>query len=220
RMVARWFDDAAGPLYEATDVDFAPAYVDAFEHESGPDDRSLIRQAAEALAGGDPAAALSAVAAYIDMVHFRRFWAMTAVLGQFDAFPYSNPGDDYFVYADPESARLHFIPWGMDETFYSGSHDVKLVTSVLATTCMEVPSCWDPFVDEVWQVMDEVDRMDLLGRLDVIAAQIAPHIARDTRKPYTNTRVRTYQENIRWFLNDRRSSLEEMLGPPDQDLAP
>ena len=63
--------------------------------------------------------------------------------------------------------------------------------------------------------MDEVDQMDLLGRLDFIQAQIAPHVSRDVRKPYTNGRVQTYQENIRWFVNDRRSNLQQMLGPPD-----
>jgi hypothetical protein len=215
RMMARWFDEPNGPLYEATDVDFTPAYVAAFEHEGGPDDRTLIQETADALSSGQPATAIGAVAAYVDMTRFRRFWAMSAVIGQFDAFPYSNPGDDFFVYADPTSARLHFMPWGMDETFYAGDFDVKEVHSVLATTCMQVTGCYDAWVDEVWRVMDEVDQMDLLGRLDFIQAQIAPHVARDVRKPYTNTRVETYQENIRWFVNDRRTNLQQMLGPPD-----
>ena len=215
RMMPRWFDDPSGPLYEATDVDFTSAYVAAFEHEGGPDDRTLIQQTADALASGVPATAIAAVASYVDMSHFRRFWAMSAVIGQFDAFPYSNPGDDFFVYADPTSARLHFMPWGMDETFYAGDFDVKQVHSVLATACMQVTGCYDAWVDEVWTVMDEVDQMDLLGRLDFIQAQIAPHVSRDVRKPYTNGRVQTYQENIRWFINDRRTNLQQMLGPPD-----
>ena len=215
RMISRWFDNAGGPLYEATDVDFLPAYVDDFEHESGPDDRALIQQAAEALSAGSPDAAMNAVESYVAMDRFRRFWAMCAVVGQFDSFPYSDPGDDYFVYADPGSQRLHFLPWGMDETFYSGDHDVKLVNSILATTCMDSPACWNRLVDEIWAVMDEVDRMDLLGRLDFIRDQIAPHVARDTRKPYGNARVETYQESMRWFVTERRSHLEEML-PPSQ----
>jgi len=214
-MVGRWFDDPSGALFEATDVDLAPVYIDAYELESGPDDRALLQQAADALASPTAAEAITAVSAYIDMAEFRRFWAMCAVVGQFDSFPYSDPGDDYFVYSDPGSGQLHFLPWGMDETFYAGTHDVRLVKSILATTCMDVPGCWDAFVDQTWATLDEVDRMDLLGRLDFIRQQIAPHVARDIRKPYTNRRVGLFQDSMRQFVTDRRTNLGAVLPPPD-----
>jgi hypothetical protein len=214
-MMGRWFDDGRGPLFEATDVDFAPAYVDRFEHEGGPDDRALIQQAADALASGTATAAIAAASNYIDIAQFQRFWAMCAVVGQFDSFPYSDPGDDYFVYADPGSQRLHLIPWGMDETFYSGSHDMLLVRSILATTCMDDPSCYDGFVDRACESLDRVEELDWLGQIEAIRQQIEPHVARDTRKPYTNVRVRQYQENMRWFVTERRLRFEEMLPPPD-----
>jgi spore coat protein H len=215
RMIGRWFTDPSGALFEATDVDLAPIYIDNYEHEGGPDDRVLLQQAADALASGTPSEAISAASAYVDMAKFRRFWALCAVVGQFDSFPYSDPGDDYFVYADPSSGRLHFLPWGMDETYYAGSHDVLLVRSILATTCMDDPSCYDAFVDQTWAVLDEVDAMDILGRLDFLRDQIAPHVIRDTRKPYTNNRVQDFQNSMRIFINDRRTNLAEMLPPPD-----
>jgi spore coat protein CotH len=215
RMMGRWFADPSGPLFEATDVDFTAEYVDQFELEGGPDDRSLLQQAAEALASGTPGVAISSVAAYIDMAQFQRFWAMCAVTGQFDSFPYSNPGDDFFVYADPESQRIHMIPWGMDETFYAGDFDVKQVHSILATTCMDVAGCYQAFVDQVWAVMDEVDQMDLLGRMEQIRTQIAPYVSMDIRKPYTNARVETYQNNMRYFVTERRTRLQQMLSPAE-----
>jgi hypothetical protein len=213
RMIGRWFADASGPLFEATDVDFAPAYIDGYELEDGPDDRQLLEQAADALTADSSGAAIGEVAAYIDMAQFQRFWAMCAVIGQFDSFPYSVPGDDYFVYADPASHRLHFLPWGMDESFMAGDFDPDQVSSILATTCMDVPGCYDAFVNQVWAVMAEVEDMDLLGRIDFIQDQIAPAIERDTRKPYTNARVSDFQEAMHWFVSNRRSQLEEMLGP-------
>lgn len=56
-------------------------------------------------------------------------------------------GDDYFVYANPTDNKLHFIPWGMDETFYSGSFNVLQVRSILATTCLASPACKQQIVD-------------------------------------------------------------------------
>jgi spore coat protein CotH len=213
RMMERWFDDGGGALFEATDVDFAPAYVDDYEHEDGPDDRSLLQNAADALASGTPAAAIAAASDYIDMVQFQRFWAMCAVIGQFDSFPYSDPGDDYFVYADPVRQRLLVLPWGMDETFYAGDHDVLLVRSILATTCKDAPGCYDAFVDETFAALDATEQMDLVGRLDEIRAQIAPYVSSDTRKPYTDETVTQYQNSMRRFVTDRRTKLETMLAP-------
>jgi hypothetical protein len=123
-MLERWFADGAGPLFEATDVDFAPQYVASYSLELGPDERGLLSGAASALTMADPDAAIAAAGSYVDIPQFFRYWAMVSVVGQFDAFPYSFPGDDYFVYADPTSARLHVLPWGMDETFFAADVDV------------------------------------------------------------------------------------------------
>jgi hypothetical protein len=215
RMIRRWFDRDDGSLFEATDVDFMPAYIDSYELEGGPDDRTLLQGAADALANDSPSAAIAAVSQYVDLAQFQRFWAMCAIVGQFDSFPYSNPGDDYFVYADPTTQRLNFLPWGMDETFYAGDVDVKQVTSILATTCLQVPSCYQGFVDQVWAAMDAAESMDLVGQLDAIRAQIAPYVTMDTRKPYTDRRVQIYQDSMRTFCTERRSRLEEWLPPPE-----
>jgi hypothetical protein len=213
RMVARWFEDSEGPLFEATDVDFMPQYIDDYEHEAGPDDRSLLEGAAAALAQTPSSAAIAAVAQYVDLPAFQRFWAFTSVIGQFDSFPYSNPGDDYFVYADPTTNRLRFMPWGMDETFYDGSRDVTVVISILARKCAEVPSCFDGYVAQVWDVLGEVEALDLDAERQRVAAQIRPLVHLDTRKPYTNEQVASWQANIFWFLSERRAHLEEMLPP-------
>jgi hypothetical protein len=140
---------------------------------------------------------------------------MCAVVGQLDAFPYSNPGDDYYVYADPDTQRLQFLPWGMDESFYAPDVDVKRVYSILATTCMQVPSCFDAFVARTWEAMDAVDSMDLLGRMAAIRSEIAPYVSMDTRKPYTDAKVTTYQNSMQSFVAGRRSQLEEYLPPPE-----
>jgi hypothetical protein len=214
KMISRWFADDSGSLFEGTDVDFIERYIDRYEHESGPDDRTLLRRTAEALTLPSADAAIAAASLYVDLPAFQRFWAMCSVIGQFDSFPYSNPGDDYFVYADPSSGRLVFLPWGMDETFYSGSHDVLQIQSVLARRCMESPSCLGGYVDQVWDVLAATDALGLIAERDRVAAEIAPLVVQDLRKPYSDDVVAASQRNMWRFLTSRRTNLAAMLPPP------
>lgn len=214
-MLGRWFSDNAGPLFEATDVDFAERYIAAYELESGPDDRGLLRGLAGALTLASADEAIATAGAFADMNAFLRYWAVCSVIAQFDAFPYSLPGDDYFVYADPVSQRLAFLPWGMDETFYSGQLDVVTTTSsVFARRCKESPGCFNAYVRQTWEVLDLAERLDLAGERDRVIAQIAPYVAMDTRKPYTAQQVHDSQAALYWFIAERRANLGTMLPPP------
>ncbi|MBZ0230968.1 MAG: CotH kinase family protein [Deltaproteobacteria bacterium] len=212
-MIARWFTDSGGPLFEGTDVDFQSQYIAQYEHETGPDDRSMLEGAANALTmPGD--AGIAAAGGYIDIARFQRFWAACSVVGQFDSFPYSLPGDDYFVYADPTSDRLAFLPWGMDETFQSGAHDVTAATSILARRCKESPACFDGYRAQVWSIQAMTEAMDLAAERARVAAQIAPYTVMDTRKPYTDEQVTQAQSQQYWFIRGRRENLSTMLAPP------
>lgn len=213
-MVARWFPpDAMGSLFEATDVDFTSAYIPDYELEYGPDDRSLLYGVANAMNIPGATAAMNAAGEYADMAAFRRYWAVAAVIGQFDAFPYSIPGDDYFVFADAASGRLKFMPWGMDETFYSGSFDVTNVHSVLAVRCKEDPGCYQAWIDQVWEIQDLTETIGIEAERVRVADQIASWVIADTNKPYPTEQVWTYQNSMYWFLSGRRERLETMIGP-------
>ena len=215
KMVGRWFADAEGPLFEATDVDFAPAYVGQYALESGPDDRHLLVGVANALTAPSADQAITVAGNYADLDRFRRFWALCSIVGQFDSFPYSNPGDDYHVYADPTSGRLAFIPWGMDESFYSGSYHVSSnVASILARRCKESPACYQAYVDEVWDLLAMTEAIGLAAERVRVRDQIAPHVLRDTRKPYTDQEVAASQQALYWFITERRMRIGEMLPPP------
>src|SRR5690606_8017041 len=96
-MLQHWFEDADGSLFEATDVDFRPEFIETYEIQDGPGDRTLLEQLATALQIASPDLAMAAAAEVVDMDAFLQFWATCAVIAQFDSFPYSDPGDDYFV---------------------------------------------------------------------------------------------------------------------------
>jgi hypothetical protein len=218
-ILSRAFGNNTGSLFEATDVDFRAQYIPFYELVAGPDDRSLLSGVAAALTAADPGDAMTAAAAYADIDQFTRFWAMCAVVGQLDSFPYSDPGDDYFTYANPATGRLAFMPWGIDESFYAGDIDINAVHSVMALQCKASSACYTKFVDNVWDIMALVERVDWLGEHGRVAAQIAPHVAQDTRKWYT-----MYQQDMWYFMTDRRQNIAAWVpgpsGAPPTGLIP
>ena len=210
------FADPRGTLFEATDVDFTPERVDDYDLEAGPDDRSALRGLAEALARPVPADALAAAASFIDLAHFQQFWAMETIIGQFDAFPYSLPGDDYFVYVDPGTRRVNLVPWGMDESFLSAEFPPMQVNSKLATVCQAVPSCRQGYIDAVWALLAETEAAGLDAERARVQEQIAPYVAADARKPYTADDVAMMQTQLRYFIRGRREILTRNFPPPSR----
>jgi hypothetical protein len=214
RMLRAHFEDNDGPLFEASDVDFVANMVPAYEHEAGPDDRSLLLGVATSLTMQPADAAVTATSRYLDMEHFQRYWAMASVIGQFDAFPYSMPGDDYYVYADPTSRKAWLIPSGMDETFFAADFSPLQVHSVLATTCMASSSCYQAYVATVWEIQAHNEAFGLEAERARVEAEIAPHIANDTRRPFTNDEITYGQTQLGYFIRGRRETLGGFLPPP------
>jgi spore coat protein CotH len=224
-FLSRWFADTSGPLYEGFDVDFRPEMVNracvdsedpnrpgCFELESGTDDRTSLIGLANALQ--QPAAlAIPQAEQFVSFDQFHLYWAVCANIGQFDSFPYSNPGDDYHLYVDPETQQITLIPWGMDETFLPG-RNVAQVTSVLAQRCLEDPLCHDGWAQQVWLVNDTMNAIDLAAELDLRAALIAPYVAMDMHKPYTTDQVTAEQARVRNFIVNRGLDLERNVPRP------
>ena len=126
RILSRAFGNNTGSLFEATDVDFRAQYIPFYDLVAGPDDRSLLSGVAAALTATDPGDAMNAAAAYADIDQFTRFWAMCAVVGQLDSFPYSDPGDDYFTYANPVTGRARVHALGDRRELLRGRHRHQL----------------------------------------------------------------------------------------------
>jgi len=214
-MIRARYDSDEGVLYEGWDVDFYPSYVDDFELEFGDDTygRQQLALAANALQSGSGQVALDAADAYIDIDQFLRFWAAEAVIGQYDSYPYSSPGDDYFVYLDPADARFDFIPWGNDETFYSPDSNVTSAYGSLAAQCNRSSACQERFAEHVWEIMTLLEEEDWLAYYDGVIEQIEPHVLADTHKSYSNNTVAQYQASMRDFMEERAQKLQQWVGP-------
>lgn len=208
RMLAHWFTNSDGPLFEGWDTDFIPGYETLFQHEDGPDDRTNIYGLADALSLGDPNAAIAAALDHADVDQFLWFWAVTSAVGQFDAYPYNI--DDFHVYDDPIEGTLQFIPWGTDETF-DDNGNVRWIGGQMALRCAEVPSCVQTWADRMFDVVDEMEAMDLYGEIDRIIAQTATAVAEDTRKPYSSFTMNSYRTIMRTFIETRRDTITQQL---------
>jgi hypothetical protein len=114
--LGRLFTDGSGNLYEGVMSDFRPDWQDTYEKKTNTadPDRSDVEALTTALLAPD-AELLAEVDPLVDLDAFLTFWASEAVLGSWDA--YTNSQNNHFVYHDPKSAKLTFLPWSPDATF-------------------------------------------------------------------------------------------------------
>jgi hypothetical protein len=222
-MMARWFKMATGSLYEGFNVDFTHSDTDYmpprddvpfFELKGKIEDRSLLAGLADATAIKVPDQAIAAARNVLNFPEYLNHWATCSVVGQFDSMPYSIPGDDFLVYSNPEDKKLNVLPWGMDETFEASDVDlIKRPYSVLARTCLASPTCLQQYADAAWALLDKVEAMKWSAERARIAQQIAPLTVMDHLKSYTDKDVVTGQQNMAFFIDDRRTWFTKFLPP-------
>jgi len=210
QLVGRWFLEAGGSLFESVGTDFSEEQVDDFHLKAGEDDRDAIRGLAAALESADPDAALAEAEQYVDLEAFVRFWATSAVVGQLGSYPYL--ADDFYLYLDPGSGVLHFIPWGVDEGLME--LDVLAADGRLAARCAESAACLEEWTGATWEIVDLAETLDWLAAFDEIAAQIESSVAEDDHTPHTPADIAADQATLRTFIESRRATIEAQLGNP------
>jgi hypothetical protein len=211
RMIERWRSDE-GSMFEVWDVDFYDSYVDDFQIEFGEDDRTHIQGAADAMERTSSNQAMIALAEHMDVEQFVRFFAAETVIGQYDSYPYANPGDDAHIYVDPEIDRLIWLPHGMDETFYYPDKNPMEVNGVIARRCLEVPDCKADYIAAVWELQALSEELDQGGYAREVEAQISDLVRDDPHRPYGMDYVNYYQDAMIEFIDDRSEDLEVHLG--------
>lgn len=206
------FEQPEGSMWEFHDVDFYDQYIDSFSFEEGVDDRTVLQGLADVMELSSEEA-VPAADPYLDYDQFLNFWAAQIIIGQFDSYPYGNPGDDCHIYADPaRDGRLIFFPHGMDETFYYPDQGVLTVNGVIARKCLRVDSCQASLIAKIWAMQTAAEQQGLLAYHDQIQAQIAPYVASDPNRPYDAATVAAYQSYMRSFIADRVEHLEPQIG--------
>lgn len=175
-FLAGHYDDPTGPLYEMFDVDLTTEGVEGLDHDGGPDDRSELHALADAL--DNPDVRFDEDLPMLDVDLFIKYLAASAVIGQFDAYPYSFPGDDVYLYADPQG-QIQMLPHGGDETFTDAFRPVDWVYGSLGVHCVTDAYCSAMFEAQVASLLTVLNDQGWTDKIAADIETIAPQYAFD-----------------------------------------
>ena len=212
-FLARNFADASGNLYESGG-DFVVGGTGGFQpktHERAPDCRDLDA-VASALAAS-PAEVPARVGAVVDLDEAVRFWAMEVITDHWDGF--SNNLNNYFIYDDPSTGRLNFIPWGIDALF-GGRERTTRPYSVFACGALpwrlyNVPATRARYLAELRHLLDTVwDGPTIVAEIDRLEGLLRP-----LADPGTSGGFHDRLDRTRAFVTGREAQLRAELAGAD-----
>ena len=184
-LLKRAFGNSKGVLYEGTVVDFHKEWENSFEHKRGDDakGRQKIIALIDVLAADEVTE--RAIAEYVDLDSFYRFWVTEGLLGFWDG--YSGNNNNFFVYLNPETDTFHFLPWGADSLFLKHSvlefqRDPRKPISVktqglIAHKLYQLEEGRTRYAKTMMDILENHwNAVTLLAETDRIATMVEPHM--------------------------------------------
>lgn len=220
RFLRRHFSSAKGHLYEGTLSDFRPGWLDTLEPKTSDTDAAHPALAAltKALALPDDEL-LPALEKIIDLPAFLRFWAMEVLVNHTDG--YGGNANNFFVYIEPESGLLHFIPWGPDLSFVDRSfEDPKAPSAVLTRSRLtrrlyQHTEGQKRYLAALKQVSEDVwDTAALTKEIDRMTKLTAPAVAEDKHTPNPEVSVPKAVADTKAWILARQARIDEVLTTP------
>ena len=156
----------------------------------------------------------------IDEKAFYRFWTLEGLLSFWDG--YSGNRNNFFIYLNPGTEKLHFMPWGADCLFEKYSRlrvDRRSPRSVrlkglVAHKLYQIPSVRKKYAAMMKQLMAEHwNEEKLLAETHRIETMVRPHIS-----DYQWRSVSF--EAVRNFIRNRRVDIEREINSSDMPLWP
>lgn len=211
RFLRRHFASDEGNLYEGTLSDFRDGWLGTFEQKTNvevPSDGSdlLAMTAALQVSDAELGAALEPI---LDVDAFLTFWATEVLIQHWDG--YAGNTNNFYLYRDPATARLHFLPWGVDGILGArpgaGLPQSVYATGLLARRLYLHPELGARYVERLGELLDSVfDAPALIDEVDRIEALIVPAVS-----PAERVEVTTAIEALRTFLRGREDALRREL---------
>ena len=224
-FLRRHYADASGNLYEGTLSDFDPTLLATFDLKTNEaaNDRSDLSAVASALTAPD-ADLLARLEPLVNLDEFFDDWAMDSVLRQWDG--YANNTNNFFVYHDPASGQLSFLPWGIDgimdpstgATGGAANQPVAVMNkAVLTRRLYAMQPTRDRYFGRIRALLDAAFKeSDILPEIDRMQRLILPFVAASDAAA-----VRTAIDTVRTFVSTRRQVvLAELAAPPPAATAP
>ena len=214
------YPDDDGDLYEGTLSDFRDGWIGTFEPKTDDTDPdgACLHDVADALDTPDDELR-DALDAELDVDAFLTFWAMEVLVAHLDG--YAGNTNNYFVYRDPTTDRITFVPWGIDAIFHQtevwgfDTRDAVLANGVLANRLFFHDELQSEYLQRLEDLLDEVwDEDALLDEVDRITALVDPVALPD---PWREASL----DEVREFILDRRETIEDSLDEgPTWELPP
>lgn len=222
RFLKRHFKDNSGALYEGTLSDFREGWTNTLEIKTNTKDtgRSAIEGLTAALKEPDNKL-VAALSKWLDVDQFIRFWAMETLVNHLDG--YAGNTNNFFVYHDPTTQKLVFLPWGVDATLLNlnrsprGAPKHILAKGMLARRLYQNPDTQKKFVAELKKLMDTVwNESELNQEVNRIEAMIEPYVGGDHffQLRSKGKSLSSQIAPLRKFIDGRKGELQPVLDKP------
>ena len=153
-----------GDLYEGTLSDFDASKMETFEAKNEDSDESkTILRALAALLENTTNPLKESLEEYVDIDSFLTFWIMESLVGHWDG--YSGNTNNYYIYRTSDTEKLHFIPWGMDDSFERA--EGVFTNTMLIQAILDDSELNALFVQRLEELMETVwDEAEIIAEID------------------------------------------------------
>lgn len=148
---------------------------------------------------------------WVDKDAFFTFWTIEGLLSFWDG--YSGNRNNFFVYMNPSTGKIHFMPWGIDCLFEKHSplgvppqspRSVRTV-GLLAHKLYQIPDVRKEYATRMKALMDQLwHEPALLAETERIEVMVRPHLS-DSQGRNANF------DGTRNFIRNRRADIEKEI---------
>lgn len=126
---------------------------------------------------------VEALASHVDMDSFFTFWALEGLLGFWDG--YSGNRNNYFVYLNPATDKMHFMPWGADSLFTNESrvHNTEgqpksvKTKGAVAAFLFRLQSQRQKYGQTIRHILETYwDEEEMFAEMDRLARMLKPYV--------------------------------------------
>jgi spore coat protein CotH len=208
-----------GKLWEGTLSDFRPDWIGTFapKNDAAAAGRAELDAMLAALESSDDEL-VAALEPLVDVDRFLTYWAVEVLLGHWDG--YANNTNNYYLYVDPDTGKLDFIPWGIDQLFSDenpfppgqGPPRAVYASGQLSRRLYLHPEIRDRYLSRLDELLDEIwDEPAILAEIDRMEDLILDSARQD---PLAGGDVAARIEEVRAFVRGRRAALAPELATP------
>lgn len=160
RFIRLYFKNDEGRLFEGTWSDFKDGWGKTFEIKTNEEnnDTSAISKLTETLLLPDDELE-EKLLKIVDMEEFYKFWAIENLIDHVDG--YTNAANNFYIYVDPDSGLMHFIPWGTDMTF-GNTENTIFARAALSRRLMLNDKTREKFIKVMNDILENVWKEDEL----------------------------------------------------------